>query len=182
MSEPTFFRTARQLSLADIIALTGARAPADADRRRASGGLCRWRRRGRETSPSLPIPGTKMRWRRRARRLASCSRAMRLWCRQRRSRFKPTIRNARWPSFSPRFFLPRCIRNRCLEPRAYRRVPMSMPTHARRWRGDDPGAVIGPRAEIGTGTRIGPNAVVGPDVRIGRDCSIGASMPRCNMR
>lgn len=38
----------------------------------------------------------------------------------------------------------------------------------------DPGAVIGPRAEIGAGSIIGANAVIGPDVMIGRDCSIGA--------
>jgi UDP-3-O-[3-hydroxymyristoyl] glucosamine N-acyltransferase len=38
----------------------------------------------------------------------------------------------------------------------------------------DPGAVIGPRAEIGAGTLIAANAVIGPDVMIGRDCSIGA--------
>ena len=38
----------------------------------------------------------------------------------------------------------------------------------------DPGAVIGPRAEIGAGTVIGPNAVIGPMVKIGRDCSVGA--------
>jgi UDP-3-O-[3-hydroxymyristoyl] glucosamine N-acyltransferase len=37
----------------------------------------------------------------------------------------------------------------------------------------DPGAVIGPRAEIGAGTIIGANAVIGPGVRIGRDCAIG---------
>jgi UDP-3-O-[3-hydroxymyristoyl] glucosamine N-acyltransferase len=40
----------------------------------------------------------------------------------------------------------------------------------------DPGAVIGPRAEIGSGSVIGANSVVGPDVRIGRDCSIGAQV------
>ncbi len=37
----------------------------------------------------------------------------------------------------------------------------------------DPGAVIGPGAEIGSGSSIGPNAVVGPQVRIGRNCLIG---------
>ncbi|KIZ43467.1 LpxD N-terminal domain-containing protein, partial [Rhodopseudomonas palustris] len=37
----------------------------------------------------------------------------------------------------------------------------------------DPGAVIGPRAEIGAGTLIGANAVIGPHVRIGVDCAIG---------
>jgi UDP-3-O-[3-hydroxymyristoyl] glucosamine N-acyltransferase len=38
----------------------------------------------------------------------------------------------------------------------------------------DPGVVIGPRAEIGSGTIIGANSVIGPGVRIGRECSIGA--------
>ncbi len=38
----------------------------------------------------------------------------------------------------------------------------------------DPGAVIGPAAEIGAGTVIAANAVIGPGVRIGRNCSIGA--------
>ncbi|CAL8981111.1 UDP-3-O-acylglucosamine N-acyltransferase [Rhodoplanes serenus] len=38
----------------------------------------------------------------------------------------------------------------------------------------DPGAVVGPGAEIGSGTVIGPTAVIGPGVRIGRDCAIGA--------
>jgi len=39
----------------------------------------------------------------------------------------------------------------------------------------DPGAVIGPRAEIGEGTLIGANAVIGAEVRIGRNCVIGAN-------
>ena len=38
----------------------------------------------------------------------------------------------------------------------------------------EPGAVIGPRAEIGGGTVIGATAVVGSEVHIGRNCSIGA--------
>lgn len=38
----------------------------------------------------------------------------------------------------------------------------------------EPGAVIGPQAEIGSGTLIGANAVIGAGVRIGRDCAIGA--------
>jgi UDP-3-O-[3-hydroxymyristoyl] glucosamine N-acyltransferase len=40
----------------------------------------------------------------------------------------------------------------------------------------DPLAVIGPRAEIGAGTLIGPGAAIGPDVRIGRHCTIGAGV------
>jgi UDP-3-O-[3-hydroxymyristoyl] glucosamine N-acyltransferase len=38
----------------------------------------------------------------------------------------------------------------------------------------DPGVVIGPGVEIGAGTVIGPNAVIGRQVRIGRDCAVGA--------
>lgn len=39
----------------------------------------------------------------------------------------------------------------------------------------DPLAVIGPGAEIGSGTVIGSGAVIGPGVAIGRNCSIGAN-------
>jgi UDP-3-O-[3-hydroxymyristoyl] glucosamine N-acyltransferase len=39
----------------------------------------------------------------------------------------------------------------------------------------EPGAVIGAGVEIGGGTVIGANAVLGTGVRVGRDCSIGAS-------
>lgn len=42
----------------------------------------------------------------------------------------------------------------------------------------DPGAVIGPRAEIGAGSLVGANAVIGPHVRIGNDCAIG---PGCTI-
>lgn len=44
----------------------------------------------------------------------------------------------------------------------------------------DPGAVIGPRAEIGSGTVVGPQSVIGPNVRIGRDCTIGAQAAIAN--
>jgi UDP-3-O-[3-hydroxymyristoyl] glucosamine N-acyltransferase len=37
----------------------------------------------------------------------------------------------------------------------------------------DPGVVVGPRAEIGAGTMLAANTTIGPDVRIGRQCSIG---------
>jgi UDP-3-O-[3-hydroxymyristoyl] glucosamine N-acyltransferase len=38
----------------------------------------------------------------------------------------------------------------------------------------DPFAVIGPSAKIGSGTLIGAHAVIGPGVRVGNDCAIGA--------
>lgn len=37
----------------------------------------------------------------------------------------------------------------------------------------DPGAVIGPLAEIGRGSIIGAQCVIGPGVKLGRDCSVG---------
>jgi UDP-3-O-[3-hydroxymyristoyl] glucosamine N-acyltransferase len=37
----------------------------------------------------------------------------------------------------------------------------------------DPGVIIGPRAEIGSGSIIGANSVIGSCVRVGRDCLIG---------
>jgi UDP-3-O-[3-hydroxymyristoyl] glucosamine N-acyltransferase len=40
----------------------------------------------------------------------------------------------------------------------------------------DPGAVIGPRAAVGSGTVIGANAVIGPSVQIGRGCAIGPNV------
>jgi len=39
----------------------------------------------------------------------------------------------------------------------------------------DPFAVIGPFAKIGAGTLIGAHATIGPGVQIGRDCAIGAN-------
>src|SRR5262245_16241592 len=39
----------------------------------------------------------------------------------------------------------------------------------------DPGAIVGPHAEIGAGTVVGPGAVIGPQVRIGPVCSVGAN-------
>ncbi len=44
----------------------------------------------------------------------------------------------------------------------------------------DPGVVIGPRAEIGADTIIAANSVIGPGVRIGRACSIGAQSTLAN--
>mgnify|MGYP001047162860 CR=1 FL=1 len=39
-----------------------------------------------------------------------------------------------------------------------------------------PTAIVSDGAEIGEGTEIGPHSVVGPGVRIGRNCSIGANV------
>jgi UDP-3-O-[3-hydroxymyristoyl] glucosamine N-acyltransferase len=40
----------------------------------------------------------------------------------------------------------------------------------------DPGVVIGPRAEIGARTVVAAGATIGPGVRIGRDCAIGTGV------
>jgi UDP-3-O-[3-hydroxymyristoyl] glucosamine N-acyltransferase len=39
-----------------------------------------------------------------------------------------------------------------------------------------PGVVVGPDARIGAGTQIGANSAIGPGVGIGRDCVIGANV------
>jgi UDP-3-O-[3-hydroxymyristoyl] glucosamine N-acyltransferase len=44
----------------------------------------------------------------------------------------------------------------------------------------DPGAVIGPKAEIGSGSVIGPNVVIAPNVKIGRGCAIGPGVRIAN--
>jgi UDP-3-O-[3-hydroxymyristoyl] glucosamine N-acyltransferase len=44
----------------------------------------------------------------------------------------------------------------------------------------DAGAVIGPDVEIGADTLIGANAVIGPGVRIGRGCAIGPGVTISN--
>ncbi|WP_134486312.1 UDP-3-O-(3-hydroxymyristoyl)glucosamine N-acyltransferase [Methylocella tundrae] len=44
----------------------------------------------------------------------------------------------------------------------------------------DPGVVIGPRAEIGSGSIIAANSVIGAGVRVGRDCSIGGQATLTN--
>jgi UDP-3-O-[3-hydroxymyristoyl] glucosamine N-acyltransferase len=39
-----------------------------------------------------------------------------------------------------------------------------------------PGVVVGPEARIGAGTQVGANTAIGPGVAIGRDCVIGANV------
>jgi len=174
MSEPTFFRTARQLSLADIIALTGARAPADAD------AALRIRR-------VVPLeearPGDLSFFAHpRHKDALAATRASACFVRPRHAALVPSATIALQTDDPQRAV---AIVLAALFPAAMHPESMfgakgispgaNVHADARIEAGVviDPGAVIGPRAEIGTGTRIGPNAVVGPDVRIGRNCSIG---------
>ncbi len=174
MSEPTFFRTNRQLSLADVVALTGARAPAGAD-----GTLRILRvvpldeaRAGDLSFFAHP----------RHKGALAATRASACFVRPRHACLVPT-RTIALETDDPQravamvlaALFPAAMRSESVFAASGLSPGANVHPDARLEDAVvvDPGAVIGPRAEIGSGTRIGPNAVIGPDVRIGRDCSIG---------
>jgi UDP-3-O-[3-hydroxymyristoyl] glucosamine N-acyltransferase len=174
VSEPTFFRSTRHLSLADVLALTGARAPEGADL------ALRIRR-------VVPLEDARagdlsffMHPRHRA--ALAATRASACFVRPRHAALVPastlTIETAA-PQRAVAIVLGALFPS-SLNPGSLFGATGVSPganVHPDARIEDaviiDPGAVVGPRAEIGAGTRIGPNAVIGPDVRIGRNCSIG---------
>jgi UDP-3-O-[3-hydroxymyristoyl] glucosamine N-acyltransferase len=174
MSEPTFFRTTRQISLADVLALTGARAPASADT------ALRIRR-------VVPLDDARAGdlsffTHPRHRAALAATRASACFVRPRHAAVVPSPVIA-LETDDPQHAVALVLA--ALFPAAMRQDSLFAATgispganvHPEARIEDavivDPGAVVGPRAEIGTGTRIGPNAVIGPDVRIGRNCAIG---------
>jgi UDP-3-O-[3-hydroxymyristoyl] glucosamine N-acyltransferase len=175
MSEPTFFRTARHLSLADILALTGATAlePADSALRIRRIVPLDEARAGDLSFFTHP----------RHRAALAATRASACFVRPRHAALVPPPTIALQTDDPQRSV---AIVLAVLFPAAARPGSLFSATgvspganvHPDARIEDaviiDPGAVVGPRAEIGTGTTIGPNAVIGPDVRIGRNCAIGA--------
>ncbi|MEA2842030.1 MAG: UDP-3-O-[3-hydroxymyristoyl] glucosamine N-acyltransferase [Methylobacteriaceae bacterium] len=174
MSEPAFFRTTRQISLADVLTLTGAHAPESADpavriRRVVPLDEARAGDLSFFTHP-------------RHRAALAATRASACFARPRHAALVPAPTIALETDDPQRAV---AIVLTALFPAAMRQDSLFAATgvspganvhpDARIEDGVviDPGAVVGPRAEIGTGTRIGPNAVIGPDVRIGRNCAIG---------
>lgn len=174
VTEPTFFRTNRHLALADVLALTGARAPSGAD-------------------PALRIdrvvPLEEARvgdlslfTHPRYRAALATTRASACFVRPRHAALVPESTLAIQTEDPQRAV---AIVLAALFPAAVHPgslfggtgISPGANVHPDARIEDavivDPGTVVGPRAEIGTGTRIGPNAVIGPDVRIGRNCSIG---------
>jgi UDP-3-O-[3-hydroxymyristoyl] glucosamine N-acyltransferase len=174
MSEPVFLRHARGLSLGEIASLAGATAPAAAPHARTITGIGPLDR----ASPSdLAFFDNK--------NFAGAARA---------THAGACLTNAALAKELPAGVAALIVREpyrafvtvaRAMFPHALR--PSSLRTNGsvegahidKTARLEDgvsvePGAVIGPQAEIGSGTLIGANAVIGAGVRIGRDCAIGA--------
>ncbi|MPZ58495.1 MAG: UDP-3-O-(3-hydroxymyristoyl)glucosamine N-acyltransferase [Rhizobiales bacterium] len=175
MTKPMFFKSARNLTIGEIAALTGAEPRPGSPLDRVIGNLAPLDRAG--PNDLAFFDNAAYHGRLRATRAGAC------------------LVTARFESEVPGRVIVLCVRNpyrafvnvaRALFPDALR--PSSLfeaqgtaigafvhPT-ARVESGVtvDPGAVIGPRAEIGAGTTIGPTAVIGPGVRFGRDGMIGA--------
>ena len=174
VSEPTFFRTTRHFSLADILALTGARAPQGAD-----SALCIRRvvpleeaRTGDLSFFAHP----------RHRAALTATRATACFVRPRHAALVPAATLAietddpqRAVAIVLAALFPASMHPDSLFGATGISPGADVHPEARLEDGVviDPGAIVGPRAEIGTGTRIGANAVIGPDVRIGRHCAIG---------
>ena len=174
MSEPAFFRTSRDLSLADILALTDARAPESADTAQ----------RIRRVAPLEDArPGDLSFFvHPRHRAALALTRASACVVRPRHAALVPPGTLALETSNPQRAIaavvaalFPTSVNLGSLCGAAGVSPGANVHPDARIEEAViiDPGAVIGPRAEIGTGTRIASNAVIGPDVRIGRNCSIG---------
>jgi UDP-3-O-[3-hydroxymyristoyl] glucosamine N-acyltransferase len=174
MSEPTFFRTTRQLSLADVLALTGASVPGGADT------ALRFRR----VVPLEEARAGDLSFFAQPRHKAALAqtRATACFVRPRHAALVPAATIALETDDPQRAvasvlaaLFPGAVHPGSLF--AATGISPGANIHPDARIEDevviDPGAVVGPRAEIGSGTRIGPNAVIGPDVRIGRNCSIG---------
>jgi UDP-3-O-[3-hydroxymyristoyl] glucosamine N-acyltransferase len=174
MSDPSFFRTTRYLSLADILALTDARAAKGAD------SALRIRR-------VVPLeearPGDLTFFAHpRHREALEATRASACLVQVRHAALVPSATLAletddpqRAMALVLAALFPMAIHPGSLFGATGISPGANVHPDARIEDGVilDPGAVVGPRAEIGTGTTIGANAVIGPDVRIGRNCSIG---------
>jgi UDP-3-O-[3-hydroxymyristoyl] glucosamine N-acyltransferase len=181
MTDPVFFRAAPPITIAEIVALTGARAPAEGDRSRLISGIAPLERAGPGDVTFYDNP--------RYAGILATTRAGACFClaREVASVPLPTVALA---SDSPhRDF---AIVGARLYPDAVR------PGAASGERGISPaaridanasiepdvtiaaGATVGPGAEIGRGSLIGPGTIIGPGVRIGRDAAIAGSVTITN--
>jgi UDP-3-O-[3-hydroxymyristoyl] glucosamine N-acyltransferase len=174
MSEPTFFRTARQLSLADVLALTGARVPHGADTAL----------RIRRVVPLEEARAGDLSFftHPRYREALAATRASACFVRPRHAALVPRSTLAIETGDPQRAvaavlaaLFPAAMHPDSLFGATGVSPGANVHPDARIEDGVviDPGAIVGPRAEIGGGTKIGANAVIGPDVRIGRNCAIG---------
>lgn len=176
MSDPSFFDRPTPLSLAEIVALTGARPPEGADLDRPISGVASLdRARAGDISflDSVRYIGA----------LAATG-AGACFCTERNVALVParTVGLA-----TPEPYRAFAQVGAKLFPAAVRLLPITgepgiaPSAHVHPDAVLEPevtvesGAVIGPRAEIGRGSLIGPGSVIGPSVHIGRDVRIGAN-------
>jgi UDP-3-O-[3-hydroxymyristoyl] glucosamine N-acyltransferase len=174
MSEPTFFRTARQLSLAELLALTGARAAAAADTALRIKRVVPLEEARAGDLSFFTHP--------RYRAALAATRASACFVRTRHAALVPPSTLAietddpqRAVAIVLAALFPAAMHPDSLFGAIGVSPGANVHPDARIEDGVviDPGAIVGPRAEVGTGTKIGANAVIGPDVRIGRNCAIG---------
>jgi UDP-3-O-[3-hydroxymyristoyl] glucosamine N-acyltransferase len=181
MSARSFFRGDRQITVGEIVKLTGAELRRDADPARAVAGIATLDRGGPSDLVVLDLP-----------RFADPARSTAAGaCLTNRSlaQFVPSsvallIVEKPFDAFVTvaRVLFPDALRPSSLfagNGAAAGVAPGAVMHPSARLESGvtvDPGAVIGAGAEIGSGTVIGANAVIGPHVRIGRDCAIGPNV------
>ncbi|MGO9675468.1 MAG: UDP-3-O-(3-hydroxymyristoyl)glucosamine N-acyltransferase [Methylocella sp.] len=175
MSDPIFFFRDIQLSLADLVALTGAKAPHGAD-------LSPCIYSGAPFDEAEPGDLAYFADPRRIERLAATNATACLVAERFASRLPAhtialvTESPGRAFALAIARMYPSALRPGSLFGAAGVSPGATIHPEARLESGVvvDPGVVIGPRAEIGSGSIIGANSVIGPGVRIGRACAIGA--------
>jgi UDP-3-O-[3-hydroxymyristoyl] glucosamine N-acyltransferase len=174
MSDPVFFLRASSISLADIVACTGAAVVEGADLSAIVSGVAPLDEAGPGELTFLDSPEIAM--------LLDTSRATACFVTPGDAPRVPKTTLAlvmeepsRGFALAMRRLFPQAIRPKSLFGTAGINPGAAIHPEARLEQGAivDPGVVIGPRAEIGSGSIVGANSVIGSDVRIGRDCLIG---------
>jgi len=174
MSEPVFFPRAAKISLADIVACTGAAVLDGADLSAIINGVAPLDEAGPGELTFLSSPENAT--------LLETSRATACFVTPGDAPRVPKTTLAlvmeeptRGLALAMRRLFPLAIRPQSLFGTAEIDPGASIHPEARLEQDVivDPGVVIGPRAEIGSGSIVGANSVIGSDVRIGRECLIG---------
>jgi UDP-3-O-[3-hydroxymyristoyl] glucosamine N-acyltransferase len=174
MSDPIFFLRDMQLSLADLVALTGARAPDGVDLSPCIYG-------GAPFDEAEPGDLAYFAHPERLDLLESTN-ATACFVAERFASRLPTrttalVTESPWRAFALAIarMYPSALRPGSLFAATGVNPGATIHPEARLEPGVviDPGVVIGPRAEIGSGSIIGANSVIGPGVRIGRECAVG---------
>lgn len=173
MSEPVFFQTSERVSLADIVACTGAVVDESADLSALVGGAAPLGEAGPGDLTFIDSPEGAV--------LLEMSHAIACfvtldWAPRVPEATLALVMDEPYIGYvlALQMMFPQAVRPKSLLGTAGINPGASIHSEARLEQGVivDPGAIIGPRAEIGSGSIIGANSVIGFGVRIGRDCLI----------